>query len=143
MADSTNDKTINRINTGFPAYLDFDTLRSSAIAYLGNLTGKIWTDYNVHDPGITTLEVLIYALLDLGYRTNLPVDDLFTRDPSDTTADNNFFPASRILGNNPLTITDYRKLLVDISGVKNAWLEPDDKTPVDFCEGKQTRRREA
>ena len=137
MADSTNDKTISRTNTGFPAYLDFDTLRSSAIAYLGNLTGKIWTDYNVHDPGITMLEVLIYALLDLGYRTNLPVNDLFTRDPADTSLDNNFFPASRILGNNPLTITDYRKLLVDISGVKNAWLEPDDKTVVDFCGGKQ------
>ena len=133
MAEAGNDKTISKNNTGFPGYLDFNTLRSSAIEYLGNLSGKLWTDHNVHDPGITILESLIYALLDLGYRTNLPAGDLFTRDPADKTPDNNFFPASRILGNNPLTITDYRKLLVDLEGVKNAWLEVDDGIPVDFC----------
>ena len=133
MADTGNNKTISKTNTGFPDYLDFNKLRSSAIEYLGNLSGKIWTDHNVHDPGITILESLIYALLDLGYRTNLPAGDLFTRDPADKTPDNNFFPASRILGNNPLTITDYRKLLVDLEGVKNAWLEVDDSIPVDFC----------
>ena len=133
MAEGGNDKTISKSNTGFPDYLDFNKLRGSAIEYLGKLSGKIWTDHNVHDPGITILESLIYALLDLGYRTNLPAGDLFTRDPADKTPDNNFFPASHILGNNPLTITDYRKLLVDLEGVKNAWLEVDDSTPVDFC----------
>ena len=136
MADTGNNKTINKTNTGFPDYLDFNKLRSSAIEYLGNLSGKIWTDHNVHDPGITILESLIYALLDLGYRTNLPAEDLFTRDPADKTPDNNFFPLSRILANNPLTITDYRKLLVDLEGVKNAWLEVDDSIPVDFCRDK-------
>lgn len=139
MADSSNDKTISKTNTGFPDYLDFNKLRSSAIEYLGKLAGKIWTDHNVHDPGITILESLIYALLDLGYRTNLPAGDLFTRDPADNTPDNNFFKASRILGNNPLTITDYRKLLVDLEGVKNAWLEVDDSIPVDFCKNRKAQ----
>lgn len=27
-----------------------------------------WTDYNVHDPGITTMEFLCYALSDMGLR---------------------------------------------------------------------------
>ena len=62
-----------------PEYLDFDTLRSEAIQHLGKLSGKIWTDHNVHDPGITILEALIYALLDLGYRSNLPAVDIFSR----------------------------------------------------------------
>ncbi len=137
MADTGKNKTISKTNTGFPDYLDFNKLRSSAIEYLGKLAGKIWTDHNVHDPGITILESLIYALLDLGYRTNLPAGDLFTRDPDDKTPDNNFFPASRILGNNPLTITDYRKLLVDLEGVKNAWLEVDDSIPADFCKDRR------
>jgi hypothetical protein len=137
MAEPGNDTTISKTNTGFPDYLDFTKLRSAAIEYLGNLTGKIWTDYNVHDPGITILESLIYALLDLGYRTNLPSTDLFTRDPTDKSPDNNFFTASAILGNNPLTITDYRKLLVDLEGVKNAWLEVENNIPSEFCKDPQ------
>lgn len=131
-ADAEN-KVISKFNTGFPGYLNFEKLRADAIAYLGNLSGKIWTDHNVHDPGITILETLIYAIMDLGYRNNLPVADLLARDPEDKTADNNFFGPAKILGNNPLTITDYRKLLVDLVGVKNAWLEIDNKTTVNFC----------
>ncbi len=133
MAEEEKNKTISKINTGFPGYLNFDKLRSSAIEYLGKLSGKIWTDHNVHDPGITILEVLIYALMDLGYRTNLPVNDLFSRNPDDKTPDNNFFTPAQILGNNTLTITDYRKMLLDITGVKNAWLEIDNTTSVVFC----------
>lgn len=130
--DSTN-KTISSTDSGFPTYLNFDRLRSDAIAYLGDLTGKIWTDYNVHDPGITIIEALIYALLDLGYRTNLPAVDLFTRAPGETKNDNNFFTPAQILTNNPLAIIDFRKLLIDISGVKNAWLEVENNLPVDPC----------
>jgi hypothetical protein len=132
MAEETKNITISKTNSGFPGYLDFDKLRTEGIDYLGRLTGKIWTDYNVHDPGITILEVLCYALLDLGYRTNLPVADIFARNPKDASADNNFFTPAQILANNPLTIIDFRKLLIDIDGIKNAWLEiATDQT--DFC----------
>jgi hypothetical protein len=124
MADEKNDnKVISKNNSGFPDYLDFDKLRSGGIDYLGKLSGKIWTDHNVHDPGITILEILCYAMLDLGYRTNLPVKDIFARDPEDKSKDDNFLTPSQILTCNPLTITDFRKLLIDIDGVKNAWLE--------------------
>lgn len=119
----SNSKTISKKNSGFPDYLDFSKLRSEGIEYLGNLSGKIWTDHNVHDPGITILEMLCYALLDLGYRTNLPPVDIFTKNPEDQSKDNNFFTAARILACNPLTITDFRKLLIDTTGVKNAWLK--------------------
>jgi len=123
MAEIKNDiNVISKRNSGFPSYLDFDTLRTEGITHLGNLAGKIWTDHNVHDPGITMLEMLCYALLDLGYRTNLPAKDLFTRDPNDKTPDTNFITPSDILTCNPLTITDFRKLLIDIDGVRNAWL---------------------
>lgn len=124
MPNEEKNITISKNNSDFPAYLDFEKLRSEGIAYLGQLSGKIWTDHNVHDPGITILEVLCYALLDLGYRTNLPVEDILARNPADTTADDNFFTPAQILSCNPLTITDYRKLLVDLPDVKNAWLEP-------------------
>src|SRR5690606_2508003 len=127
-----NIKVINKNNSGFPQYLDFERLRTEGIDYLGRLSVKIWTDHNVHDPGITILEVLCYALLDLGYRTNLPVKDIFTSNPEDTGKEDNFFTPAQILACNPLTIIDYRKLLIDIKGVKNAWLTvaTDQK---DFC----------
>lgn len=135
MADLTIDnKTISRKNAGFPEYLDFDALRSEAIQHLGNLSGKIWTDHNVHDPGITIMEALIYALLDLGYRSNLPAVDIFARNPEETGPDNNFLTPAQILGCNPLTITDFRKLLADLPFVRNAWLETaDDIDRSDFC----------
>ncbi len=135
MADEQNDiKVISKNNSGFPDYLDFDKLRSEGIDYLGKLSGKIWTDHNVHDPGITILEILCYAMLDLGYRTNLPVKDIFARNPEDKSKDNNFLTPSQILTCNPLTITDFRKLLIDIDGVKNAWLEVATDIDLDkFC----------
>ncbi|WP_372636612.1 hypothetical protein [Fodinibius sp.] len=124
--------TISKNDQSFPDYLDFEKLRSEGIEYLGQLAGQIWTDHNVHDPGITILEMLCYALLDLGYRTNLPLEDMLTRNPEDTAADNNFFTPSEILACNPLTVTDFRKLLIDLKEVRNAWLEP--ATDItDFC----------
>ena len=125
-SEDKNNVTISKNNAGFPPYLDFDKLRSEGIAYLGKLSGKLWTDHNVHDPGITILEELCYALLDLGYRTNLPVADILSKNPTDTSKENNFFTPAQILSCNPLTITDYRKLLIDIEGVRNAWLLPAD-----------------
>ncbi len=121
MAGSTNDTSfINPANSGFPAYLDFTTLRSNAINYLGPITGQYWTDYNVHDPGITTLEVLLYAIMDLGYRTNLPIESLLAG-----AGNTNFFTPAQVFGCNPTSVLDYRKLLMDIDEVRNAWLETD------------------
>src|ERR1700743_1572461 len=118
MASGTNDTaSISTTNSGFPPYLDFTNLRTAAINYLGPITSKYWTDYNVHDPGITTLEALMYALMDLGYRTNLPIADLLARPPGETGNDTNFFTAAQMLGCEPMTVTDYRKALMDIGEV--------------------------
>ncbi|HEV7780199.1 MAG TPA: hypothetical protein VGO58_02985 [Chitinophagaceae bacterium] len=127
MTTETNDsKVIRKKDERFPDWLDFDKLRSEGIDHLGKLSGNIWTDHNTHDPGITILEMLCYALLDLGYRTTLPANDLFAPDPENKNGNNDFLTPSLALGNNPLTILDYRRLLIDIPGIKNAWLEVDD-----------------
>ncbi len=47
---------------------DFESLRQKAIDRLG-ASAPDWTDHNLHDPGITLLEVLLWALSDLHYRT--------------------------------------------------------------------------
>ena len=48
---------------------DYRLLRAQGMDYIQCLSSKVWTDHNLHDPGITTLEVLCYALTDLAYRT--------------------------------------------------------------------------
>ncbi len=110
--------------------LDFAAMRAEGINYIAELSGKIWTDHNVHDPGITLLELLCYALLDLGYRTRLPAIDIFTPDPNAAADEDNFFTPGQILTCNPVTILDFRKLLMDIKEVKNAWLEINEDEPV-------------
>src|SRR5688572_10142856 len=114
MAENTNHmRSILKKDPAFPDYLDFNSLRAEGINHVAELSGKIWTDHNVHDPGITILELLCYALIDLGYRTNLPAIDIFSRNPKDQEADDNFFSPAQVLTCNPVTILDFRKLLID------------------------------
>jgi hypothetical protein len=101
-------------------------LRTKGLEYIQALSGKIWTDHNTHDPGITILEVLCYALTDLGYRTGFDIKDILATpdgavDPPEIST---LYPAHEILPSAPLTIIDYRRLLVKIEGVRNAWLDP-------------------
>lgn len=105
---------------------DYTTLRAAGLAYIQSLSGAIWTDHNLHDPGITVLELLCYALTDLGYRTGFDIRDLLEREdgtvvPAEESA---LFPAHEALTTTPLTLLDYRRLLLKIEGVRNAWLDP-------------------
>ena len=106
-----------------PAGQDFGVLRQQAITHIQTLCGHLWTDHNLHDPGITSMEVLIFALIDLSYRTSLPSQDLFARedggtDPSEISG---FFPPEEMLPAGPVTVFDLRRLLLKIKGIRNAW----------------------
>ena len=59
-----------------PPSLDARFLREAARLSIEQLAGESWTDYNLHDPGITLLEVLAYAITDLGLRTRLDIKSL-------------------------------------------------------------------
>ena len=58
--------------------LDYGFLRKKGREYIEQLARNVWTDYNVHDPGITLLEMLSYALTDLAARIEMPIEDLLT-----------------------------------------------------------------
>jgi uncharacterized protein len=103
-----------------PLAMDRQQLYELGLKHVQRLSSQIWTDYNLHDPGVTTLELLCYALTDLSYRASLPIEDLLAGNPRGQT----FFTPREILPNRALTLLDYRKLLIDIDGVKNAWLYP-------------------
>jgi uncharacterized protein len=101
--------------------MDFWALRQKGIERIIELGSGVWTDFNVHDPGITILEVLCYAINDLSYRTNLPIQDLLA-DQSGRFALPGVPLAPEILSCYPVTAFDWRKLLIDIDGVANAWI---------------------
>ncbi len=102
--------------------LDFDFLREEGIHIIQKLTGAFWTDYNEHDPGVTILEQLCYALTEISYRTQFDIKDiLYSEDKSDQS----FFKPDQVLPCNALTINDYRKLIFDsVFEIKNVWLFP-------------------
>lgn len=97
---------------------NYEFLRKEGLKYIERLSGKIWTDYNSHDPGITTHELLCYAITDLGYRTAHPIEDILASG-GDTPP---LFSAGDVLPVNPTTELDIRKLVMDVEGVRNAWV---------------------
>lgn len=122
----------------------YHELRTIGLEHIQNLSGKLWTDYNTHDPGVTILEVLCYAITDLGNRANQDIRHIITPNPNDPEQDDikNFFTAAEILPGKALTLTDLRKIIIDVAvaennddsdftGVKNAWLSTAQQPEVD------------
>ncbi len=104
--------------------MDFELLRQKGLEYLQQLTGRNWTDFNAHDPGITILEQLCYALTDLAYRIEYPVQDLLKTGYNTPDANNALYPLLNILSTKPITINDFRRVIIDrIPEVENAWIE--------------------
>lgn len=103
---------------------NFDSLRREGFALIQDLSGDIWTDYNVHDPGVTILEQLCYALTDLSYRTGFPVEDYLTDEDGQIHFERlALHPPEVILPCRPTTAGDYRRVICDaIDGIANVWL---------------------
>lgn len=101
--------------------LDFAWLKKKGIEYIESLGGGLWTDFNDHDPGVTMLEMLCYAITDLGNRIEMPIEQILARENTTSLGDQ-FYQAHEILVSAPVTPLDYRKLFLDIRGVHNAWI---------------------
>ena len=101
--------------------MDFANLRREGIGHLEKLIGEVWTDFNTHDPGITILEQLCYALTDFGYRAQYALPDLLAGQGGDPYA--SLYTPAQILPSSAVTLADLRKLVIDVPGVRNAWIE--------------------
>lgn len=109
-------------NPQVPPSLDYYFLRQKGIEYIEQLGSKFWNHYNPSEPGITILEAAAYALTELGYRANFNIKDLLAPSLATGGEDQGFFTARKILTTYPVTVRDFRKLLVDLTGIRNAWL---------------------
>jgi hypothetical protein len=117
-------KTIPRAGSQDPC-TNYQELLRQGIQYCQDLGGDLWTDFNQHDPGVTILQQLCYAITDLSYRTDFPVADIMAPPPHTSPPEQPLYTGDRILTSNPVTVSDYQKLLYDrIQGLKNSWLAP-------------------
>lgn len=94
------------------------------------LSGKVWTDYNVHDPGVTLAETAAYALAELDYKLGFPLADCLSEEdrPFDA-ARFGLFPPTDVYTTSPVTEDDYRRmLLANVPGIDNATVHCDPKT---------------
>lgn len=106
--------------------MDYDLLRAEAIENTQKISGNKWTDYNIHDPGVTILEQFCYAITDISYRTNLSLEELlFTgKDVQSTAKKTALIPAEEIFASGAITEDDYRILFLDqfANKIANCWL---------------------
>lgn len=110
--------------------MDYNDLREKGLAQIQELTGTIWTDYNIHDPGVTILEQLCFALTDLNYRASFSIEDLMAEGGNPTITDT--LRPRPMLCSGPVTLEDWRMLLLDIEGVENIWIHLVDTTTPDY-----------
>ncbi len=107
-----------------PDGLDFDGIRRRGIDALQALSSQAWTDYNLHDPGVTLLEMLCYGLTDLVYRTDFDVADYLTGASGHIDfAQQALYPPDRIFPSEPVTSIDFCKLIYDhLPQVDDVWI---------------------
>ena len=120
-------KEANFINKSEPGdtELEFGNLLELGITEIQRLAGNDWTDYNTHDPGVTILEQLCFAVTELGYKTNFDIKDLLASQQNQEVVDDTFFSASDMLLGKPINTLDFRKVLIDrVDGLRDVWIEP-------------------
>jgi hypothetical protein len=89
-------------------------LRSQGLAAAQGLAGARWTDYNLHDPGVTILEQAAYALTDLVYRADARVADQLADEHGRIAFEAlALHPAEVVFPCRPTTADDYRRMLLD------------------------------
>jgi len=108
------------LDTQLPLSQDFNSLKDMALAYIQNHVGNEWTNLNTSDPGITILDQVCYALTELGYCNDFPIEDILTGTDGNLQIKNQFYLPEEILTTSPLTVHDYIKYLIDgVDGVNN------------------------
>ena len=114
-------------NPDKPFGQDFKKLKEAGLTYIQELSGEFWTDYNNHDPGITILEQLCYALTEVCYQYDLNLKDLLPP-PGNRHPDYEKLGLAlphEVYSIHPLQPVDYSRVIYDsVEGVANAWLKP-------------------
>lgn len=108
----------------------YSLLQKRTLDELQRLSGEVWTDFNTHDPGVTTAEIANYALTEMDYKLGFKLQDYLT-DPKGNFVPEQYglFLPEAVYPTAPVTSDDYRKLLLaEIPQLDNADVVVHDKT---------------
>jgi hypothetical protein len=122
-----------------PNSKNFNFLRQQGIPIIQQLAPATWTDHNLHDPGITLLEALCYALTEAGMQAGAASasdsdEDVYTYIANLLTsaqqkAPQDFFTCAQVLPCSPVSLTDFQKVLLDHPMIQRAWVSVINGTP--------------
>lgn len=108
----------------------YTKLQTQTLDEVQRMAGKVWTDYNVHDPGITVGDITNHALTELDYKLGFPLTD-YCVEKGNTFVPERFglFPPEEVYTTQPVTVEDYRRLfLATIPELDNVRIECDLQT---------------
>lgn len=107
-------------NENLYSYLQRQTLEE-----VHRLSGKVWTDFNAHDPGVTLADIANYALTEMDYKLGFGTVDYLTGEDGIFEPERfGLFPPEKVYTTAPVTPEDYRRLFfARIPELENVWVE--------------------
>lgn len=108
----------------------YTQLQRQTLEEAQRLSGKVWTDYNAHDPGVTVADIANYALAELDYKLRFAPTDYLTGKGGAFDAERfGLFSPEEVYTTAPVTTEDYRRLFfASVPGLENVWVECDAAT---------------
>ncbi len=104
----------------------FDALRRVGLKGAQDASRAIWSDYNIHDPGVTLLEHTCFALTELGYLNSHDIADLLSIDADDLALETlGLFGPRAVLPASPVTEADLEARLMKAPQIARATLRHD------------------
>ena len=91
----------------------YTRLQRQTLEEMQRMSGKVWTDYNAHDPGVTLADTANYALTELDYKLGFGTADYLSEtDKPFEAARFGLFPPADVYTTSPVTEDDYRRILI-------------------------------
>lgn len=118
----------------------YQELQNRSLEMLQQLSGDVWTDFNEHDPGVTLMDALNYALYDLHYQTQFPFEEyLYDKEAGADFGTFGLFPVHVLFEHSIVTSGDYEQLFLNsVKGIKSCEVNVEKgyyKITVDLEEG--------
>lgn len=109
--------------------LNFENLLAGGIELLQELAGDNWSDYNLHDPGVTLLEQLCFALTDVVYRSDADISQYFIgKNGKLNLPEQGLYGPTKVLSSGPVNAKDIEALLLSkIQGLNRVFLNPNNE----------------
>lgn len=108
----------------------YSRLQKKTLDEVQRLSGNVWTDFNVHDPGVTLADIANYALTEMDYKLGFGLADYLTEEGGQFDSKRSgLFPPGEVYTTAPVTTDDYRRLFFShIPELENVWVECDAAT---------------